>query len=78
MLKTYKAQINKNLIQWIEDQPEELKRNNTLIAYVTIIQSKNIKNHSQQSLVDFFHNSPLFDSGIDFERDKDTGREVQL
>lgn len=32
----------------------------------------------QNSLVDFFKNSPLYNSGIDLERDKDLGREVKL
>ena len=37
-----------------------------------------IENESQNSLVEFFENSPLYNSGIDLERDKDIGREVKL
>ncbi|MFW5751961.1 MAG: hypothetical protein ACOCW8_01340 [bacterium] len=78
MLKTYKAQIKKDSIQWVDDKPEELNKEDTLFAYVTIIQSDKKNNQSPKSLVDFFRNSPLFDSGIDLGRDKDTGREVIL
>jgi len=78
MLKTYKAQIKKDSIQWVDDKPEELNKEDTLFAYVTIIQSNKNSNQSPKSLVDFFRNSPLFDSGIDLGRDKDTGREVIL
>jgi hypothetical protein len=37
-----------------------------------------IENEPQNSLVEFFENSPLYDSGIHLERDKDFGREVKL
>jgi len=37
-----------------------------------------IENEPQNSLVEFFENSPLYDSGINLERDKDFGREVNL
>ena len=37
-----------------------------------------IENDPQNSLVEFFENSPLYNSGIDLERDKDLGREVKL
>ena len=30
------------------------------------------------TLVDFFQDSPLYDSGIELERDKDIGREIEL
>jgi len=76
MLKTYKAQINKNSIKWIEDKPEELSKNDSIIAYVTILKNDEKKYKSKDSLVDFFRNSPLCDSGIDLERYKDTGREL--
>jgi len=37
-----------------------------------------IETEPQNSLVEFFENSPLYDSGINLERDKDFGREVNL
>ena len=37
-----------------------------------------IENEPQNSLVEFFENSPLYDSGINLERDKDFDREVKL
>jgi len=76
MLKTYKAQIHKNSIKWIDDKPEELTKNNSIIAYVTILNNETKQNKSKDSLVNFFRNSPLSDSEIDLERDMDSGREV--
>lgn len=61
MLKTYKAQIEKNSIKWIDDKPEELQKSDSFIAYVTIIEDEKKKNTSGGSLVDFFRNSPLYD-----------------
>ena len=78
MLKTYKAEINKNSIKWIDDKPEESKKTDTFMAYVTIIKNEEKDKTSSGTLVDFFRNSPLYDSGIELERDKDTGREVIL
>src|SRR6266568_2596096 len=31
-----------------------------------------------KSLVEFFRNSPLIDAGLDFEREPDYGREIEL
>jgi hypothetical protein len=36
------------------------------------------KKEDKNNLVEFFENSPLYNSGIDLERDKDLGREVKL
>lgn len=78
MLKTYKAQIKKNFIEWIDDKPDELYKSDSLIAYVTILKEDKKQDIKKESLVDFFKNSPLFDLELDLERDKDTGREVVL
>ncbi len=77
MLKTYKAQIIDNSIEWIDDKPEEIKKNRTLIAYVTILKQED-KKTSSSTLVDFFRNSPLCNSDIEFDRVTDYGREVNL
>jgi hypothetical protein len=37
-----------------------------------------IKKKKKGTLVEFFKDSPLFASGIELERDKDYGREVNL
>ena len=78
MLKTYKAQIKKNSIKWIDDKPEELQKNDSFIVYVTILKNEEKKNSTKDSLINFFRNSPLYDLDIDLERDKDPGREVIL
>ena len=36
------------------------------------------KKEDKNNLVEFFENSPLYNSGIDLERDKDLGREVKF
>jgi len=78
MLRTYKAQIKKNSIKWIDDKPEELQKNDSFIVYVTILKNEEKKNSTKDSLINFFRNSPLYDLDIDLERDKDPGREVIL
>jgi len=37
-----------------------------------------IENEPRNSLLEFFENSPLYDSGIELERNRDLGREVRL
>jgi antitoxin Phd len=37
-----------------------------------------IKSHQPKSIVQFFRESPLADLDLDLERDKDTGREIEL
>jgi len=78
MLKTYKAQIKKNSIKWLDDKPEESQKNDSFIVYVTILKNEEKKNSTKDSLINFFSNSPLYDLDIDLERDKDPGREVIL
>jgi len=39
---------------------------------------KKQKKEDKNNLVEFFENSPLYNSGINLERDKDLGREVKL
>jgi len=78
MLKTYKAQIKKNSIKWLDDKPEESQKNDSFIVYVTILKNEEKKNSTKDSLINFFRNSPLYDLDIDLERDKDPGREFIL
>jgi hypothetical protein len=40
--------------------------------------SEKQKNEDKNNLVEFFENSPLYNSGINLERDRDLGREVNL
>ncbi len=37
-----------------------------------------IKKNASNTLVDFFRNSPLYNSNIEFDRTKDYGREIDL
>jgi len=40
MFIAYKARINKNSITWIDDIPEEMTKNDSYRAYVTILKMK--------------------------------------
>ncbi|MCP4156354.1 MAG: type II toxin-antitoxin system Phd/YefM family antitoxin [bacterium] len=79
MPKTYKAIINNEHLKWLEEKPVSLAKNKKVFAYVIIPdEEENIKNKNQESLVEFFQNSPLCNSNLDLERDKDFGREIEL
>lgn len=76
MLRTYKAIIKSdNRLKWFEEQPEITVKDKELFVYVTILEQdapRPIKsNKARNTLVEFFRNSPLYDSGIDLEREKD-------
>jgi len=40
--------------------------------------SEKQKNEEKNNLVEFFENSPLYNSGINLERDRDPGREEEF
>jgi len=77
MLRTYKAVINNDRLKWLEEKPARLSKN--VFVHVTILEKESPEYEKDQgTLVEFFQNSPLYDSGIDLDRDKDFGREVIL
>jgi hypothetical protein len=79
MLRTYKAIINNDRLKWLEEKPRNLERTKKFFAHVTILDEELPENKKKNgTLVEFFQKSPLYDSGIDLERDKDYGREVKL
>jgi hypothetical protein len=82
MLRTYKAIINNDRLKWLEEKPDNLVDKKNIFVYVTILDKKEKEIEEQKenknTLIDFFQNSPLYNSGIDLERDKDFGREVKL
>jgi hypothetical protein len=79
MLKTYKAVINNDRLQWLEEKPRSLTSAKKLLVHVTILDRKAPEKKKKKcTLVEFFRDSPLYASGIELERGKDYGREVKL
>jgi hypothetical protein len=83
MLSTYKAIVSNDRLEWLEEKPRNLAKNRSFLVHVTILDKeinneKEGKDSRQESLTDFFRRSPLYDSGILLEREKDYGREVQF
>lgn len=79
MLRTYKAIINNDRLQWLEEKPRSLTAAKKLLVHVTILDRKlPEKKKKKCTLVEFFRDSPLYASGIELERGKDYGREVKL
>jgi len=79
MLKTYKAIINNDRLHWLEEKPNFLKHTQKKLVYVTVLDNNppDIKKNND-TLVDFFMQSPLYASDINLDRDQDFGREVVL
>lgn len=79
MLRTYKAIINNDRLKWLDKKPPDIKRTQNVFVQVTII-DKELPgtDEKKETLVGFFRNSPLYNSGIDMSRDLDYGREVNL
>jgi len=76
-MQTYKAQIVKDRIKWLGRKPKEL-----IVEGENLVEVKFIKNDltdkPKNDLVEFFRNSPLYGVELDLERDKDTGRDIEL
>ncbi len=54
----------------------ELKNQQQVVVISLEDYKKNLK--PKNTLVDFFKKSPLYDLPLDLERDKDTGRDIEL
>lgn len=80
MLKTYKAIINNDRLKWLDDCPQNSDNKKDMLVHVTVIDEDIPESiQSKGNLVDFFRQSPLYQSGIDLGRDRDDfGREVEL
>jgi hypothetical protein len=82
MLRTYKAIMSSNRLKWMEEEPMTINEEKDIFVYVTIldkdVQAQKIQRENKNTLIDFFENSPLYNSGIDLERNKDFGREVRF
>lgn len=76
-MQTYKAQIVKDRIKWLGRKPKELVVDGENLFEVKFINNKSA-NKPKNDLVEFFRNSPLYGVELDLERDKDTGRNIDL
>lgn len=79
MPKTYKAKLNANTIQWLEEKPESISDSDTFIVNIVILnKEKSIKGAKKNDLVDFFKSSPLYGMDLDLSRNTDYGRDIAL
>lgn len=78
MLKTYKAIIDNDRLHWLEERPLNLSTRKKQLVHVTVLDREFPEIKKNGTLVEFFSNSPLYASGIEFDRKKDCGREVEF
>ena len=78
MLKTYLAKLKQNKLQWIDDKPESDSKSESVLVYVTIVNEDKKSKKSKSNIVEFFKNSPLYDSNLEIDPRNDYGREVDL
>jgi hypothetical protein len=72
MLRTYKAIIKNDRLQWLEEKPCNVSRAKSQLVHVTVLDRKFLGNKKKSgTLVEFFQKSPLYGSGIDLDRAKD-------
>ncbi|MCU0288900.1 MAG: hypothetical protein MUF15_21210, partial [Acidobacteria bacterium] len=70
---------NNDRLKWLEEKPGNLTSSKRILVHVTILDRKSPEKRKKKgSLVEFFKDSPLYASGIDLEKDKDYGREVNF
>lgn len=62
----------------MQDGPQIITLRGKKAAVLISIDEYQRLTHSSSSLLEFFRQSPLMDSGIDLTRDKDTGRDTDL
>ena len=62
----------------MEDGPQVITLRGKKAAVLISIDEFQRLTHANSSLLEFFRQSPLMDSGIDLTRDQDTGRDVDL
>ena len=76
-MHTYKAQIVKDRIKWLGKKPKELISKGENLVEVKFLDNDS-KNKPKNDLVEFFRNSPLYGVELDLERNKDSGRDIEL
>ncbi len=75
-LQDAKNKLSELIERAIKNGPQEITRRGKKAAVVLSFQEYARLLKGKDSLADFFHHSPL--KGIEFERVKDVGREVDL
>ncbi len=81
MIRSYKAIVTNDRLEWLEEKPPQLDENQNVYVQVTVLDREMPDSKPQKksnTLVEFFRESPLYALNIDLERDQDYGREVDL
>jgi len=76
MEQVYNAEIQNNQIKWLHGIPKWVTDEKTYKVEIRILKTED--EIPKNDIVEFFRNSPLFGVELDLERDKDTGREIDL
>lgn len=62
----------------IIDLPEDFQTDKVEVIVLPYADEANNSEKIDGQLSEFFENSPLYDSGIEIDRNKDTGRDITL
>lgn len=69
MQKTYEAYLHNDRLKWLKEKPPHHFKSKDIHVHVTILDTPPMEEtEKKNTLVEFFRESPLFDSGIDLER----------
>ncbi len=77
-LQDAKNRFSEVVNQAIQEGPQIVTRHGRETAVVISMEDYLSKTAPKNDLVDFFRSSPLAAEGVEMERDRDPGREVEL
>lgn len=77
-LQEAKAKFSKLVDEVIEDGYQTITRNGKPVVIMMSQKEFEQLKYSEDNLIDFFMRAPLKDVDLDLNRDKDTGRDVDL
>ncbi len=77
MEQVFSAELLNNKLTWLDELPQSIDKRKKYKVKV-YIEPKEKNRMSGRELVEAFRNSPLFGVELDLERDKDTGRDIEL
>lgn len=73
-----KARFSEMIEKARSSGPQTLTKNGKPVAVIVSIEEWERRTKPKKSLVEFFRNSPLYDSGIDLERRDHEPRKIEL
>ena len=77
MEQVFSAELLNNKLTWLDEVPRSFDKRKKYKVKV-YIEPKEKDLRTGRELVEAFRNSPLLGVELDLERDKDTGREIEL